>query len=179
LASSRSCIHTVGPWPSGSAALRRPARRTRGRPARADIDVLGVCRDGELDLLCPGAIRGGSVLPRDGGDRSCELDVSPLQLPDAARQPHGELVIGDGDQHTRAFDARHLRDRVGKPRPHRRGTAPGTPRPHGRAPPPVAQVLCGEEVLPAPFAHVCLQRRRESRPPPRLTPAARRHRTAR
>jgi hypothetical protein len=31
------------------------------------------------------------------------------------RQPHGELVISDGDEHTRAVDARHLRHRVSKP----------------------------------------------------------------
>jgi hypothetical protein len=28
-----------------------------------DIDGLGVCRDGELDLLCAGAIRGGGARP--------------------------------------------------------------------------------------------------------------------
>jgi hypothetical protein len=41
--------------------------------------------------------------------------VSRLQPPDTARQPHGELVISDGDQHTRALDARHLRHRISKP----------------------------------------------------------------
>jgi hypothetical protein len=45
-------------------------------PPEADIDGLGVCRDGELDLLCTAATRGGSLLSRDGRDRSCKLDVS-------------------------------------------------------------------------------------------------------
>ena len=84
-------------------------------PPEADIDGLGVCRDGELDLLRTGAIRDGSMPSRDRRDGSCKLDVSRLQLPDAARQPHGELIISDGDEHSRAFDARHLYHCVSKP----------------------------------------------------------------
>jgi len=74
-----------------------------------------MCRDGELNLLCTGAIRDGSMPSRDRRDGSCQLDVPWLQLPDAARQPHGELVISDGDEHASAFDARHLSHRVSKP----------------------------------------------------------------
>jgi hypothetical protein len=73
-----------------------------------------MCRDGELDFLRTSAIRDGTT-SRDRRDGSCKLDVSRLQLPDASRQPHGEVVISDGDEYTRAFDARHLRHRVSKP----------------------------------------------------------------
>jgi hypothetical protein len=52
---------------------------------------------------------------RDRRDGSCQLDVPRLQLSDATRQPHGELVISDGDEHARTVDARHLRHRVSKP----------------------------------------------------------------
>jgi hypothetical protein len=53
-------------------------------PPEADIDGLGMCRDGELNLLCTGAIRDGSMPSRDRRDGSCQLDVPRLQLSDAA-----------------------------------------------------------------------------------------------
>jgi len=62
-----------------------------------------MCRDGELDLLCTGAIRDGSVPARYRRDPLVQVDMFRLELPDTARQPHGELVICDGDEHTRAF----------------------------------------------------------------------------
>ena len=52
---------------------------------------------------------------KPNGQPRRKLDVSRLQLPDAARQPHGELIISDGDEHSRAFDARHLYHCVSKP----------------------------------------------------------------
>src|SRR5215467_3158460 len=85
-------------------------------PPEANIDVLWVCRNRERDLLCARAIRGGSMLLGDDRDRACKFDVSRLQLPYAARQPHGEVVISGGDQYTGTLDARHMRDRVSKPR---------------------------------------------------------------
>lgn len=107
-----------------------------------------------------GAIRGGSVLLHDGRDRSCKFDVSRLELPYAPRQSHGELVISDGDQHTRAFDARHLRERVSTPC----RIAEGQHREHRRRSSvqhhPVANVLRGEKVPPALIAHVPLRHRR-------------------
>jgi hypothetical protein len=123
-------VHRVPQW-LGLVEILHPDRRSMAEwiegvvvghpgvpkhsPPEANIDGLGVRRDGELDLLCAGAIRDGSMLSRDGRDRSSKFDVSRLQLPNAARQPHGQLVIGNGYQHTRAFDASHLRDRFSKP----------------------------------------------------------------
>jgi hypothetical protein len=100
------------------------------------------------------------MMLRDGGDRSCKFDVSRLQLPYAARQPHGELVISDGDQHTGVFDAGHLRDRVSKPRriaerQHREHRRRSSVQHH-----PVANAVCGEKVSPALLAHVRLRRGR-------------------
>ena len=76
------------------------------------VDPPGMGRDGERYLLRTGAIRDGSMPSCDRRDSSCKLDVLPLQLKDAARQPHSELAISDGDEHTRAFDARHPRHSV-------------------------------------------------------------------
>ena len=89
--------------------------RIRARVQADSPYLTTVSRDGETDLLRTGAIRDGSMPLRDRRDGSCKLDVSRLQLPDAARQPHGELIISDGDEHTRAFDARHLYHCVSKP----------------------------------------------------------------
>jgi len=77
-------------------------------PPEADINGLRVCRDGELDLLRTSAIRDGSMSSRDRRDGSCKLYVSRLQLPNASRQPHCEVVISDGDEYTRAFVQIHV-----------------------------------------------------------------------
>jgi hypothetical protein len=83
-----------------------------------------------------------------------------LQPLDAARQTHGELVISDGEEHTFAFDPRHLRDRVSKPRrvaerPHPEHRRRSAVQHH-----PVAKTLIGEKVPPALIAHLHLRRRR-------------------
>ena len=150
---SRPLIHGRG----GRWRCRRPARRTRVRPARSQHrrsrgvprwrvgpPVHG-CDPRRRHVLC------------NARDRSGKFNMSRLELPDAARQPHGELVVSDGDQHTRAFDARYLRDRVGK----LRRTAEGQHREYRRRSAvqhhPVANVLCGEKVPPALLAHVRLR----------------------
>jgi len=85
-------------------------------PPEARIDVSRVRRDGELHFLRTGAIRGSSMPARDRRDGSCEANVTRLQLPQTTRQPHGKLVVGDGDEDPLAFDAGHLCHRVSKPR---------------------------------------------------------------
>jgi hypothetical protein len=64
--------------------------------------------------LCVGAIRSGSVQLRDGrplvqfGNVAARLHMCASTARQAGHR--------DDDQHTRAFDAQHLRDRVAKPR---------------------------------------------------------------
>jgi hypothetical protein len=99
----------------GDGVVVGQARVPEDSPPAADIDGLRVCRDGERDLLGASAVRDGSVSSRDRRDGQYKVDVSRLKLPDASRQPHGEVVISDGDEYTRAVDARHLRHRVSKP----------------------------------------------------------------
>jgi len=84
-------------------------------PPEADIDGVGVRRDGERHLLRTAAIRDGAMPSSNRRDGSGKLDVSRLQSKDATRQAHGELVISDGDEHARIVDARHLSHGVSKP----------------------------------------------------------------
>ena len=79
--------------------------------------------------------------------------MSGLQPLDAARQPHGDLLVGDCDQDPDALEARHLRHRGREPSAvgeRRHGEDRGRPTVQDD---PVADARRREEVAPASDAH--------------------------
>ena len=77
------------------------------RPPEADVDRIGLGSDGELYLLREGAVGHGSVFAGYRRDRLRQLDMPLLKSEDAARQPHGELAIGE--RHQRPVQPGNLR----------------------------------------------------------------------
>jgi hypothetical protein len=70
-------------------------RVPEGRAPEANIAIVGLRRDGELDLLRVRAVGDGPMPACDRRDGPRQVEMPSLQPPDAAGQPHGEAVIGD------------------------------------------------------------------------------------
>jgi hypothetical protein len=114
LAGSRPCIQTVDPWPRGvNGVVVGQVGVPEDRPPEADVDRIGLGRDGELHLLRQGAVGRGSVFPSHRRYRLSQLNMPLLQQEDAARQSHGELAIGE--RHKRAVQSGDLRHRLSQP----------------------------------------------------------------
>ena len=130
----------------------------------ADVDQAGVRGHGELDLLHGSPVGGGSVRPRDVRDRSRELDVALLEVPDVAGQPDGEAVVGERQQHP----ARSMPDTRATASASRAASTRDVYAERRRRPAvqddPVVDALGGEELLPPLLAHGSIARSSASCP---------------